>query len=63
MPAAGRARSPAASGWLPPWLTALVPVAAALAALLLAALPLAAAGAPVLEAYRVMLDGALGAAS
>ena len=43
-----------------PWLTALVPVAAALAALLLAALPLAAAGAPVLEAYRVMLDGALG---
>jgi simple sugar transport system permease protein len=43
-----------------PGLAVVVPVVAAFAALLLAAIPLALAGAPVLEAYRVMLDGALG---
>lgn len=37
-----------------------VPVAAALAALALAALPLALAGAPVLRAYAAMAEGALG---
>ena len=36
------------------------PVLAALAALLLAAVPIAAAGAPVLEAYALMVKGALG---
>lgn len=43
-----------------PWLVATVPIAAALAALLLAAVPLALAGAPVIESYRVMFEGALG---
>lgn len=43
-----------------PWLTIAVPIVAALGALLLAAIPIALAGAPVIEAYRVMLDGALG---
>lgn len=43
-----------------PWLTVAVPIVAALGALLLAAIPIAAAGAPVIEAYRVMFEGALG---
>lgn len=44
----------------PAALTALAPVVAALAALALAAVPLLAAGADVLKAYRVMAEGALG---
>ncbi|MFV0360806.1 ABC transporter permease [Tropicimonas sp.] len=42
------------------WLTAGVPLLAALAALALAAIPLAFAGAPILEAYRQMFAGVFG---
>jgi simple sugar transport system permease protein len=41
-------------------LSALAPVLAALAALCLAAIPLLAAGAPVLRSYQVMFEGAFG---
>lgn len=43
-----------------PKLVIAAPIVAALAALLLAAVPIALAGAPVIEAYRVMAEGALG---
>lgn len=43
-----------------PRLAVIVPIAAAFAALLLAAVPISFAGAPILEAYRVMFEGALG---
>lgn len=43
-----------------PALTALIPVLSALGALALAAIPLAAAGAPILEAYRQMVLGVFG---
>ncbi len=43
-----------------PWVQALIPVIAALGALALAAIPLAAAGAPVLQAYGTMFMGVFG---
>jgi len=43
-----------------PLISALIPVLAAAAALLLAAIPLAAAGAPVLQAYGTMFTGVFG---
>lgn len=43
-----------------PTRTIAVPVLAALAALLIAAIPLALAGAPIIEAYRLMVAGAYG---
>lgn len=45
---------------VPAVLAILAPVCAALAALALAAIPLAFAGAPILEAYRLMIRGAFG---
>lgn len=43
-----------------PWVQALIPVLAALGALVLAAIPLAAAGAPILQAYGTMFTGVFG---
>jgi len=45
---------------VPLWLSVTAPVMAVLGALALCAIPLAIAGAPVLEAYGLMLQGALG---
>src|ERR1700754_2601730 len=45
---------------VPTILSILAPVCAAIAALALAAIPLAFAGAPILEAYRLMFRGAFG---
>jgi ABC-type uncharacterized transport system permease subunit len=45
---------------VPAWLSILAPVFAAIAALALAAIPLAFAGAPILESYRLMIRGAFG---
>ena len=43
-----------------PWVAILIPIVAGLAALLLAAIPLAFAGAPILPAYVQMADGVFG---
>jgi simple sugar transport system permease protein len=45
---------------VPAWLSILAPVGAAIAALALAAIPLAFAGAPIFESYRLMYQGAFG---
>src|SRR5690554_1368897 len=47
-------------GQVPLWLSITTPIVAIFVALLLCAVPLAIAGAPVLEAYWLMLRGALG---
>ena len=47
-------------GTLRPWIAILIPVIAGLAALLLAAIPLAFAGAPILPAYAQMAAGVFG---
>ncbi len=47
-------------GNLRPWMAILIPVAAGFAALLLAAIPLAFAGAPILPAYAQMVIGVFG---
>ncbi len=47
-------------GNLQPWMAILIPIAAGFAALLLAAIPLAFAGAPILPAYAQMVIGVFG---